>query len=499
MILGVDRFLDMCRTTVNVTGDLAAAVVVLARGGGAGTRAARDLIHCPAARPRAPPGGPLIDLRNVSRIYRRGADEVHALEHVSLSRRRPARFVALMGPSGSGKSTLAQHPRRARPAERRRRGRRGRAPERPLRGRARRASAAAPRRLRLPVLQPDPGALRAGERRAAAAPDAPLEGRAAGARRHRAARGRPRRARRTTRRGSSRAASSSASRSRARIVSDPEIIVADEPTGDLDAKNAEEILGLLRTLKQEFGKTVVMVTHDPRARALRRRGPPPRQGRAARDPARAARRPRAARRDQVPAPRLEEPRPQQDAQRAHRRRDRARDRAGLPAAHDARRPRRVARPDRQEQPHLGPQQGRASSTRCPTPTSRRCARCRASSRATSWTWFGGAFEEEKGVTFPNFAVDAEHDRRRLRGLGIDPQALADFQRYRDAALVGRADDEEVRLEDRRPRSRCRARSSRSTSSFRIVGEIGDERDPRFWFQREYLDQALEAQGVQLRP
>jgi putative ABC transport system ATP-binding protein len=49
------------------------------------------------------------------------------------------------------------------------------------------------------------------------------------------------------------------------LVSDPEIIVADEPTGDLDAKNAEDTLALLRTLMQEFGKTVVMVTHDPRA------------------------------------------------------------------------------------------------------------------------------------------------------------------------------------------------------------------------------------------
>ena len=48
------------------------------------------------------------------------------------------------------------------------------------------------------------------------------------------------------------------------IVSDPEIVVADEPTGDLDAKNAVEILALLRDLRREFGKTVVMVTHDPR-------------------------------------------------------------------------------------------------------------------------------------------------------------------------------------------------------------------------------------------
>ncbi len=49
------------------------------------------------------------------------------------------------------------------------------------------------------------------------------------------------------------------------IVTDPDLIVADEPTGDLDAKNAEAILGLLRRLKNDFGKTVIMVTHDPRA------------------------------------------------------------------------------------------------------------------------------------------------------------------------------------------------------------------------------------------
>ena len=49
------------------------------------------------------------------------------------------------------------------------------------------------------------------------------------------------------------------------IVSDPDLIVADEPTGDLDARNAEATLGLLRQLKEEFGKTVIMVTHDPRA------------------------------------------------------------------------------------------------------------------------------------------------------------------------------------------------------------------------------------------
>ena len=49
------------------------------------------------------------------------------------------------------------------------------------------------------------------------------------------------------------------------IVTDPAVLVADEPTGDLDAKSAEEILALMETLNGEFKKTIVMVTHDPRA------------------------------------------------------------------------------------------------------------------------------------------------------------------------------------------------------------------------------------------
>jgi putative ABC transport system ATP-binding protein len=49
------------------------------------------------------------------------------------------------------------------------------------------------------------------------------------------------------------------------IVADPYLIVADEPTGNLDAKSAEEILDLMEVLNQEFGKTIIMVTHDPRA------------------------------------------------------------------------------------------------------------------------------------------------------------------------------------------------------------------------------------------
>jgi len=49
------------------------------------------------------------------------------------------------------------------------------------------------------------------------------------------------------------------------IVTDPDIILCDEPTGNLDARSANEVLELLRQLNHDFGKTIVMVTHDPHA------------------------------------------------------------------------------------------------------------------------------------------------------------------------------------------------------------------------------------------
>jgi len=49
------------------------------------------------------------------------------------------------------------------------------------------------------------------------------------------------------------------------IVTDPTLIIADEPTGDLDAKSAEEILDLMGELQRSLNKTILMVTHDPRA------------------------------------------------------------------------------------------------------------------------------------------------------------------------------------------------------------------------------------------
>ncbi len=51
------------------------------------------------------------------------------------------------------------------------------------------------------------------------------------------------------------------------IVSDPTLLVCDEPTGDLDRQSAEDVLTLLQALNREHGKTIVMVTHDPRAAA----------------------------------------------------------------------------------------------------------------------------------------------------------------------------------------------------------------------------------------
>jgi putative ABC transport system ATP-binding protein len=55
------------------------------------------------------------------------------------------------------------------------------------------------------------------------------------------------------------------------IVSDPPLLVCDEPTGDLDRATADEILTLLQRLNTDHGKTIVMVTHDPKAASYARR------------------------------------------------------------------------------------------------------------------------------------------------------------------------------------------------------------------------------------
>jgi putative ABC transport system permease protein len=109
------------------------------------------------------------------------------------------------------------------------------------------------------------------------------------------------------------------------------------------------------------------------------------------------------------------------------------------------------------------------------------------------TWYGGAYEESGRVTFPCFAVEADHVGGVYPDYPIKPEHLADFQRYRDGAIVGRQTLNRYRwkIGDRV--------SLHSTAwpvdlDFRIVGEIANERAPHFWLNRDYLDEALKAVG-----
>ena len=205
---------------------------------------------------------PLIEVQNVTRHYFRGTDEVHALDDVSLAVDRGS-FVALMGPSGSGKSTLLNL---ISGIDRPSSGRVSVAGEQLAdlsedelaKWRARHVGLifqffnlipvlSAQENVALPLLLTDLGKADRRERATTALRVVGLEERMdhypatlSGGEQQRVAIARA-------------------------IVTDPDLIVADEPTGDLDAKNAEAILDLLRALKTSFGKTVVMVTHDPRA------------------------------------------------------------------------------------------------------------------------------------------------------------------------------------------------------------------------------------------
>src|SRR5436190_1973077 len=207
-------------------------------------------------------GTPLIGIRSVSRFYTRGVDEVHALDKVSLSI-ASGHFVAFMGPSGSGKSTLLNLVSGI---------------DRPSDGevlvagerlndltedelahwRARHVGLIfqffnlmpvlnARDNVALPLLLTDLDKRERLQRAETALRVVGLAERMdhyprtlSGGEQQRVAIARA-------------------------VVTDPDLIVADEPTGDLDARNAEEILNLLRQLKNDFGKTIVMVTHDPRA------------------------------------------------------------------------------------------------------------------------------------------------------------------------------------------------------------------------------------------
>ena len=113
--------------------------------------------------------------------------------------------------------------------------------------------------------------------------------------------------------------------------------------------------------------------------------------------------------------------------------------------------------------------------------------------ACAFVWFGGAFEEAGRVTFPNFAVEVEHVGAVYPDYEIPPQQLADFQRYRDGAIVGHQTMHRYgwKIGDR---VTLRSTVWPVNLDFRIVGEIPNERSPLFWMNRDYLDEALKAQG-----
>jgi putative ABC transport system ATP-binding protein len=205
---------------------------------------------------------PVVSIRQLSKVYRRGDSEVVALDNVSLDI-EAGEFLALMGPSGSGKSTLLHIIAGI---------------DRPTSGECRVGDVVvteldesqladwrnqnvgfvfqsfnlipvltAYENVELPLLLMD---LSASQRKKLVHTALELVGLAdrshhlpkqmSGGQEQRVAIARA-------------------------IVTDPKLVVADEPTGNLDHASAEDVLQILQTLSRQAGKTVIMVTHDPRA------------------------------------------------------------------------------------------------------------------------------------------------------------------------------------------------------------------------------------------
>ena len=206
--------------------------------------------------------GKLIELHDLSKVYARGKQKVEVLHHIDLDVDE-GDFVALMGPSGSGKTTLLNliggldAPSGGSISV-------GGQRIDQLGGSAlakwRAAKVgfvfqfynlmpmlSAQRNVELPLLLTK---LSAGERKKRAAIALQLVGLAD----------------RTTHKPAELSGGQQQRVSIARaIVSDPALLVCDEPTGDLDRQSAEDVLALLRALNRDHGKTIVMVTHDPKA------------------------------------------------------------------------------------------------------------------------------------------------------------------------------------------------------------------------------------------
>jgi putative ABC transport system ATP-binding protein len=223
-------------------------------------------VESPAASSAQPlaAGDPLVVIQDVEKVFRRGSEEIHVLRNLNLTV-APGEFLALMGPSGSGKSTLLNL---------------NGGLDRPSRGtvhvagervdtlsdsrladwRARHIGfvfqlynlmpvLTAERNVELPLLLTH---LSKAERRQHVATALEVVGLA-----HRA-----KHFPRTMSGGEQQRVGIARG-----IVTDPTLLVCDEPTGDLDRKSGDEILSLLQGLNREHGKTIVMVTHDPHASA----------------------------------------------------------------------------------------------------------------------------------------------------------------------------------------------------------------------------------------
>jgi putative ABC transport system ATP-binding protein len=212
--------------------------------------------------------GTVVDVRNVDKYYQRGAEKVHVLESLNLTV-PSGDFLALMGPSGSGKSTLLNLLGGL---------------DRPSQGqvevegqridvlsdgkladwRARHVGfvfqfynllpvLTAAKNVELPLLLTHLGKAERAKHVATALSVVGLTDRAKHYPRQLSG-GQEQRV------GIARA-----------IVTDPTLLLCDEPTGDLDRKSGDEILDLLQALNKDHGKTIVMVTHDPHAAARAKR------------------------------------------------------------------------------------------------------------------------------------------------------------------------------------------------------------------------------------
>jgi len=206
--------------------------------------------------------GKLIEIRDLSKVYERGKQKLEVLHHIDLDVDE-GDFLALMGPSGSGKTTLLNLiggldlPSSGSISVG------GQRIDRLGAGALAKWRAAkvgfvfqfynlmpmlsAQRNVELPLLLTK---LSAAERKKRAAVALQLVGLAD----------------RATHKPAELSGGQQQRVSIARaIVSDPALLVCDEPTGDLDRQSAEDVLGLLRAPNRDHGKTVVMVTHDPKA------------------------------------------------------------------------------------------------------------------------------------------------------------------------------------------------------------------------------------------